>query len=609
MSGGDGNSPGNQGLGHNGGKPSGGINGGSSGGSGGSSGGNSGSGWGTTHTPQGDLHNYNPGQFGNGGSGGTGGAGGSGNNGGHGNNGGSSGQSSRPVMGYGVPIMLPATGYMAAEGFAMSLAEAGISASIRAALGALALSPPVAMAMGLFALSTTELAKDDPNMMSKVMTSVPAKAILGDLVNTLTQDIKTITTTTRIADITVDDKQQIAVVRTQPVSVPVLTAKPTARPGVYSVDVPGIGTINIAPVEKAAPAAGLPRGITTVPNAPPKAAPLSYGLATRDMVVRFAPDKNSHGGSAYLSIVDKLKPDQLAKRKQEEADRQTFWRIDHAYDLAVQEWEQAKRELAAAQKAESDAAARQQRAAGAWNQQAGVNITQTRAQFADLKAQMDKWNKVKTGALNSGDAFRPGTGPYGALIRAVHEIRLLDAPYKAALNAINAYDNALKERDASQQALNKAVEARKQKEQKEKQARDKKEKEGRRYQEGTATGKGKPVGDNWLKDADKGLGAPIPEKIANKLRGRKFKNFDDFRKQFWEEVAKDPELNKQFNPSNQGNIKKGNAPRVPESGEAGGRKSFELHHNKPIKDNGGVYDMDNLSVVTPKRHLDIHRGK
>ncbi|XJK62240.1 hypothetical protein AB2I16_26480 (plasmid) [Escherichia coli] len=23
----------------------------------------------------------------------------------------------------------------------------------------------------------------------------------------------------------------------------------------------------------------------------------------------------------------------------------------------------------------------------------------------------------------------------------------------------------------------------------------------------------------------------------------------------------------------------------------------------------GVYDMDNISVVTPKRHIDIHRGK
>lgn len=70
MSGGDGRGPGNSGLGHNGGQASGNVN-GTSGKGGPSSGGgtdpNSGPGWGTTHTPNGDIHNYNPGEFGNGG--------------------------------------------------------------------------------------------------------------------------------------------------------------------------------------------------------------------------------------------------------------------------------------------------------------------------------------------------------------------------------------------------------------------------------------------------------------------------------------------------------------------------------------------------------------
>lgn len=35
----------------------------------------------------------------------------------------------------------------------------------------------------------------------------------------------------------------------------------------------------------------------------------------------------------------------------------------------------------------------------------------------------------------------------------------------------------------------------------------------------------------------------------------------------------------------------------------------EYNTLKPISQNGGVYDMDNISVVTPKRHIDIHRGK
>ncbi|WP_072059717.1 MULTISPECIES: colicin-like bacteriocin tRNase domain-containing protein [Xenorhabdus] len=131
----------------------------------------------------------------------------------------------------------------------------------------------------------------------------------------------------------------------------------------------------------------------------------------------------------------------------------------------------------------------------------------------------------------------------------------------------------------------------------------------KRKQPGTATGKGQKVGDKWLHDAGKGSGVPIPDRIADKLRGKKFNNFDDFRKQFWEEVSKDPELAKQFSKSNQKLIEKGYAPYpIPEE-QVGGRETFELHHVKPISEGGGVYDIDNIRVTTPKRHIDIHRGK
>lgn len=69
MSNGDGRDPGNPGKGNNGVQTSGNVK-GTSGKSGLSSAGgtnpNSGAGWGTTHTPNGDIHNYNPGEFGNG---------------------------------------------------------------------------------------------------------------------------------------------------------------------------------------------------------------------------------------------------------------------------------------------------------------------------------------------------------------------------------------------------------------------------------------------------------------------------------------------------------------------------------------------------------------
>ncbi|HFT3511815.1 TPA: HNH endonuclease, partial [Klebsiella pneumoniae] len=38
------------------------------------------------------------------------------------------------------------------------------------------------------------------------------------------------------------------------------------------------------------------------------------------------------------------------------------------------------------------------------------------------------------------------------------------------------------------------------------------------------------------------------------------------------------------------------------------RKRYELHHLKRIKDDGAVYDVDNIRVMTPKRHIDIQKG-
>ncbi|MCW7236953.1 MobA/MobL family protein [Escherichia coli] len=172
-----------------------------------------------------------------------------------------------------------------------------------------------------------------------------------------------------------------------------------------------------------------------------------------------------------------------------------------------------------------------------------------------------------------------------------------------------AFDAAAKEKSDADAALSAAQERRKQKENKEKDAKDKLDKESKRNKPGKATGKGKPVGDKWLDDAGKDSGAPIPDRIADKLRDKEFKNFDDFRRKFWEEVSKDPELSKQFNPGNKKRLSQGLAPRARNKDTVGGRRSFELHHDKPISQDGGVYDMDNLRITTPKRHIDIHRGQ
>ncbi|WGL99271.1 HNH endonuclease signature motif containing protein [Arsenophonus sp. aPb] len=117
------------------------------------------------------------------------------------------------------------------------------------------------------------------------------------------------------------------------------------------------------------------------------------------------------------------------------------------------------------------------------------------------------------------------------------------------------------------------------------------------------------VSGNWLNQAGAELGAPIPRQIADKLRGKKFASFDQFRQAFWQEVAKDNELSRQFNKANLRDISNGLSAYPPVTEQVGGRKKYEIHHVKPISQNGAIYDIDNLRVLTPKRHIEIHSKK
>lgn len=125
---------------------------------------------------------------------------------------------------------------------------------------------------------------------------------------------------------------------------------------------------------------------------------------------------------------------------------------------------------------------------------------------------------------------------------------------------------------------------------------------------GTADGKGQQVGDNWLGGASKDSGAPIPSQIADKLRGKTFSSFDSFRNAFWKAVAADPELSKQFNTDDMERMKLGRAPTVRFRDSVGKRVKVELHHKVEISKGGDVYNVDNLNALTPKRHIEIHKG-
>ena len=128
-----------------------------------------------------------------------------------------------------------------------------------------------------------------------------------------------------------------------------------------------------------------------------------------------------------------------------------------------------------------------------------------------------------------------------------------------------------------------------------------------RDERGVVTGSGEEITGIWLESASRDLGAPIPAQIADRLRGREFANFDRFREAFWLEVAKDTELMGQFSSRNQKTIRAGRAPFTRLNDQAGKRNRFEIHHVEEIGNGGAVYDVENLRVVTPFRHIQVHR--
>ncbi|UVK96577.1 S-type pyocin domain-containing protein [Pseudomonas sp. B21-048] len=128
----------------------------------------------------------------------------------------------------------------------------------------------------------------------------------------------------------------------------------------------------------------------------------------------------------------------------------------------------------------------------------------------------------------------------------------------------------------------------------------------RRDDPGVAMGFGESVSGVWLGDAARMDGAPIPSHIADQLRWQEFKNFHGFRRAFWKAVAADVELRTQFTPIDLHLMKMGKAPFPSAEDRNGGRVKFEIHHLVEVAQGGAVYDMDNLVVMTPKRHINFH---
>lgn len=100
----------------------------------------------------------------------------------------------------------------------------------------------------------------------------------------------------------------------------------------------------------------------------------------------------------------------------------------------------------------------------------------------------------------------------------------------------------------------------------------------------------------------------IPKQTADVLRAiRDFENFADFRETFWRLVSTDPNLNKGWISENLERMKDGKAPFAQSGQKAGGgsNSKLQLNHKLPIEKGGGLYDLDNIEIVTPVFHNQI----
>lgn len=455
MSGGDGRGPGNSGLGHNGGQASGNVN-GTSGKGGPSSGGgtdpNSGPGWGTTHTPNGDIHNYNPGEFGNGGSKPGGNGGNSGNH--SGSSGG--GQSSATAMAFG----LPALATPGAEGLALSVSGDALSAAVADVLAAL--KGPFKFGLwgiAIYGVLPSEIAKDDPKMMSKIVTSLPADTVTETPVSSLPLDQATVSVTKRVADIVKDERQHIAVVTGRPMSVPVVDAKPTKRPGVFSVSIPGLPSLQVS-VPKGVPAAKAPPKGIIAEKGDSRPAGFTAGGNSREAVIRFP--KESGQKPVYVSVTDVLTPAQVKQRLEEEKRRQQAWDAAHPEEGLKREYDKAKAELDAEDK---NIATLNSRIASTEKAIPGARAA---VQEADKKVKEAEANKDDFVTYNPPHEY--GSGWQDQVRYLDKDIQNQNEKLKAAQTSLNEMNESLS-RDKA--ALSGAMESRKQKEKKAKDAENK----------------------------------------------------------------------------------------------------------------------------------------
>ncbi|MEQ4986187.1 colicin-like bacteriocin tRNase domain-containing protein [Proteus sp. fly-1089] len=402
-------------------------------------------------------------------------------------------------------------------------------------------------------------------------------------------------------------KQRTIVSTGQAISIPIVKATATSTPNVYTAPViAGSKPVRISVSENKAD-----KSKQVVINSKPNAGYYipSSKLNTHHAIVDFGGKHEA----LYVSIIDVI---DVNNEKQVVETEWAEWSTLHPLEAALLELEEAKKRLANIDKqfqvqvaVINKLKATPEGLMLADPVKTPLVYKQDRKQISVTKVEVKIADKILLNIL-----LNKGMGAYLSEVEkriAVNkpdriQTYLIKLFYERLGDQVLSYNNQLAK---LKESLAPILESRKKAESEKKATEDKVKKENKRNQPGKATGKGKKVSSKWLNDAGKENGVPIPDRIADKLRDQKFNNFDEFRRKLWEELSKDPELSKNFIQSNRTRMRNGLAPRARYKDSVGGRRSFELHHDKPISQGGEVYDIDNIRVATPKRHIEIHKGK
>jgi hypothetical protein len=126
---------------------------------------------------------------------------------------------------------------------------------------------------------------------------------------------------------------------------------------------------------------------------------------------------------------------------------------------------------------------------------------------------------------------------------------------------------------------------------------------------GVATGgRDLPAYSGRIFDPTRGPVARIPGQIAARLRFMEFRNWRQFRETFWTMMSEDAGINNLFSPSNQQRMANGLAPVVEGAQRTGAgwpNITLNLDHAVTLEEGGGLYDLDNIQIVTPAAHQTI----